>query len=141
MICAGGGRIPVMYSDSPCPRPDGHQVEAVIDKELASALFAARLGADVLLIVTDVDAVCAGLRDAAAARDFAAPTPAEPAGPEYAAESIGPERCAQGILVRRADRRRSPRIGWINDTPALLRGEAGTVVARDAAGIELAGVA
>jgi carbamate kinase len=32
-------------------------------------------------------------------------------------------------------------IGSISDTPALLRGEAGTVVARDAAGIELAAVA
>ena len=32
-------------------------------------------------------------------------------------------------------------IGSIADTPALLRGEAGTVVTRDADGIELADVA
>jgi carbamate kinase len=30
-------------------------------------------------------------------------------------------------------------IGSINDTEALLRGEAGTVVAKDAAGMELVG--
>ena len=58
VICAGGGGIPVMYSDLPAPA--GRQmvgVEAVIDKDLASALLAADLGADALLIVTDVDAV------------------------------------------------------------------------------------
>ena len=40
-ICAGGGGIPVMYTDEPAPA--GRQlvgVEAVIDKDLASALLA-----------------------------------------------------------------------------------------------------
>ena len=70
MICAGGGGIPVMYTDEPVPA--GRRlvgVEAVIDKDLASALLAIDLGADVLLIVTDVDAVYAGLGHARAARD------------------------------------------------------------------------
>ena len=41
VICAGGGGIPVMYTDEPAPA--GRQlvgVEAVIDKDLASALLA-----------------------------------------------------------------------------------------------------
>ena len=61
VICAGGGGIPVMYTDEPAPA--GRRlvgVEAVIDKDLASALLAADLDADVLVIVTDVDAVYDG---------------------------------------------------------------------------------
>ena len=49
VICAGGGGIPVMYTDEPAPA--GRQlvgVEAVIDKDLASALLAADLHADAL---------------------------------------------------------------------------------------------
>ena len=53
IICAGGGGIPVMR------RADGSMVgvEAVIDKDAASALLAADIGADALLLLTDVDAV------------------------------------------------------------------------------------
>ena len=46
VICAGGGGIPVMYAEEPVPA--GRRlvgVEAVIDKDLASALLAADLGA------------------------------------------------------------------------------------------------
>ena len=72
MICAGGGGIPVMYTDEPVPA--GRRlvgVEAVIDKDLASALLAADLKADALAIVTDVDGVYAGLGHARAAADRA----------------------------------------------------------------------
>ena len=54
-----------IYADEPVPA--GRRligVEAVIDKDLASALLAADLDADALLIVTDVDAVYSGLGDA-----------------------------------------------------------------------------
>ena len=52
VITLGGGGIPVVRR--------GHElegVEAVVDKDLASALLAIRLGVDVLLISTDVDAI------------------------------------------------------------------------------------
>jgi carbamate kinase len=58
VICAGGGGIPTVYTDDTAPagrRLTG--VEAVIDKDLASAVLAADLHADALLIITDVDAV------------------------------------------------------------------------------------
>src|SRR4051795_2415972 len=58
VTCAGGGGIPVMYTDTAVPA--GRElvgVEAVIDKDHASALLALDLNADALLIVTDVDAV------------------------------------------------------------------------------------
>lgn len=51
VIACGGGGIPII-------REDGLRgVEAVIDKDLASALLASKLGAEYLLILTDVDAV------------------------------------------------------------------------------------
>jgi carbamate kinase len=55
IICAGGGGIPVVE------REDGSLmgIEAVIDKDFASSLLARQLGADFLLMLTDVDAVYA----------------------------------------------------------------------------------
>src|SRR5688500_803800 len=60
VICAGGGGIPTAYADEPAPAGRRLQgVEAVIDKDLASALLAIEIGADALAIVTDVDSVYA----------------------------------------------------------------------------------
>jgi len=51
VIAAGGGGIPVTLS------PRGYRgVEAVVDKDLAAELLATRIGADALIIVTEVDA-------------------------------------------------------------------------------------
>jgi len=52
VIACGGGGIPVAWQDR---GPVG--VEAVIDKDRASALLAARLGADLFVISTDTDFV------------------------------------------------------------------------------------
>jgi carbamate kinase len=61
VVAAGGGGIPVVR------RADGSLagVEAVVDKDLASALLAANLGAEVLLVLTGVEHV---------AVDFGRPT-------------------------------------------------------------------
>jgi carbamate kinase len=136
VICAGGGGIPVMYTDEPVPA--GRRlvgVEAVIDKDLASALLATELRADALLIVTDVDAVYAdwGTPDQRAIRRA---SPEALADTEFAAGSMGPKVRAACSFVELTGGIAA--IGSISDTPALLRGEAGTVVARDAAGIETA---
>lgn len=54
VIAAGGGGIPVTVAADGKTRSG---IEAVIDKDLCSALLAADVGADLLLIATDVDAV------------------------------------------------------------------------------------
>jgi carbamate kinase len=53
VVCAGGGGVPVTRAD------DGslQGVEAVIDKDLTAAVLARQLGADTMIIATDVDAV------------------------------------------------------------------------------------
>ncbi|GAA0405146.1 carbamate kinase [Cocleimonas flava] len=53
VICAGGGGIPIVRDKE--GKSTG--IEAVIDKDKASALLAKKIGADMLLMLTDVDAV------------------------------------------------------------------------------------
>jgi carbamate kinase len=50
VIAAGGGGVPVYLDDKKDVRP----AEAVIDKDLASSLLAAKIGADEFYILTDV---------------------------------------------------------------------------------------
>jgi carbamate kinase len=138
VICAGGGGIPVMYTDEPAPA--GRQlvgVEAVIDKDLASALLAKDLRADALAIVTDVDAVYADW-GTPEQRSIRRATPEALADAEFAAGSMGPKVRAACSFVEETGGLAA--IGSIEDTPALLRGEAGTTVTRDADGLELEGL-
>jgi carbamate kinase len=123
-----------MYTEEPATA--GRQlvgVEAVIDKDLASALLAKDLHADALAIVTDVDAVYVdwGTPQQRAVRRA---TPSALAGVEFAAGSMGPKVRAACSFVEETGG--TAVIGSIADTPALLRGEAGTTVAPDASGLE-----
>jgi carbamate kinase len=130
VICAGGGGIPTAYADEPAPAGKRlHGVEAVIDKDLASALLALEIGADALAIVTDVDAVYTGwgTPEQQAIRNT---TPEALAGSEFAAGSMGPKVRAACRFAERSGG--FAVIGSIHDTEAMLRGEAGTRVALEA---------
>ncbi|MDF1563889.1 MAG: carbamate kinase [Deltaproteobacteria bacterium] len=56
VVAGGGGGIPIKKNDD----GDYEGVEAVIDKDLTSSVLAANIGADLLIILTAVDAVYLG---------------------------------------------------------------------------------
>jgi carbamate kinase len=122
VVCVGGGGVPVVEADG------GHEgIEAVIDKDLASALLAEGIEADVLVLATDVDAVYADW-GGAEQRAVGRTTPAELRGQEFAGGSMGPKVEAVCRFVEATGRRAA--IGALEDLPALIAGDAGTQVAR-----------
>jgi carbamate kinase len=126
VICTGGGGIPVMFTDEPVPA--GRRlvgVDAVIDKDLASALLAADLGAHLLAIVTDVDGVYTGW-GTREQKLIESATPKELSGMELAEGSIGPKVKAACMFVEQTGGRAA--IGSIAETQALVTGRAGTTV-------------
>ena len=133
VVCAGGGGIPVMYVDEPVPA--GRRlvgVEAVIDKDFASALLAIDLKADALVIATDVDAVYSGW-GTPEQHAIRRASPGYFAKREFPEGSLGPTVRAACMFAERTGGIAA--IGSISDTGALLRGEAGTTVALDTAEI------
>ncbi|WP_272007606.1 carbamate kinase [Roseovarius sp. ZX-A-9] len=124
VICAGGGGIPVLR------RPDGSMigVEAVIDKDAASALLAADIGADALLLLTDVDAVYQGF-----GTDDAKPlhqlTPDQGRALDMPKGSMGPKLAAACDF---ADLGGVAAIGRLADALELLAGTSGTCVSKKA---------
>jgi len=122
VVCGGGGGIPVVKGAH-----GGLQgVEAVIDKDLSAALLASRIGADVLLMLTDVPAVYA---------DWPAPRREEiRAIPPRSLRDFACEPHSMGPKVEAARRfaqqpGRTAAIGALGDAARILRGEAGTTVA------------
>jgi carbamate kinase len=124
VVCAGGGGIPVVI-DSGGAR---HGVEAVVDKDLASALLARQLGADLLLLLTDVSAVELDW-GTAKARPLRTVTPSELATHEFAAGSMAPKVEAACSFVRSTGNRAV--IGALADAGPLVEGAAGTTVVPD----------
>jgi carbamate kinase len=121
VVCAGGGGVPVIRDDNGQLRG----VEAVVDKDLTSAVLAEALDADVLLVLTDVPAVMA---------DFGTPdqrpvlraTPAGLRALNPPAGSMGPKVDAVCRFVELTGG--TAAIGSLDDAAAILRGEAGTIV-------------
>lgn len=121
VICAGGGGIPVVR------RGDGSLtgVEAVIDKDHASALLAHGLGAEALLMLTDVEGVMEGFGTPAVRRipRLSAAQAGQLALPEG---SMGPKVAAGLSFVAKGGRLAG--IGRMEDATAILSGAAGTVI-------------
>lgn len=119
VICTGGGGIPVIARD------DGSMVgiEAVIDKDLASALLARQLKADMLLMLTDVDAVYAGY-GTPDQRALGKITTTDLAGHDFPAGSMGPKVSA-AIEFAEATGKPSA-IGRLEDALEIVKGLRGT---------------
>jgi carbamate kinase len=130
VICAGGGGIPTMYG------PDGklHGVEAVVDKDRASALLARELEADLFIMATDADAVYLDYGKPGQ-RAIRRASPAALGGLVFAAGSMGPKVEAAADFAGRTGR--TAAIGTLRALAAIVAGEAGTQVSAAVEGIEL----
>jgi carbamate kinase len=121
VVCAGGGGIPVVRNSA----GQLAGVEAVVDKDLATAVLAESLDADALLLLTDVPAV---------QRGFGGPhpeailrsTPGDLRRERFAAGSMGPKVEAVCRFVELTGDMAA--IGALNDAAAILAGKAGTIV-------------
>jgi carbamate kinase len=123
VTCAGGGGIPVVVDE----RNGLRGVEAVIDKDLSASLLATSLGADALVLLTDVDAVYTawGTPAQAPVRSTTCSELREIGGPPG---SMGPKIDAVCRFVEQGGSFAA--IGALADASAILRGEAGTIVRR-----------
>jgi carbamate kinase len=121
VVCAGGGGIPVVVDRDGLLRG----VEAVVDKDRAAALLAAGLGADALLMLTDVSAVQLGY-GTAGARALHDVDVAELRANSFAAGSMGPKVEAACRFAEETGGLAG--IGSLADAAAILRGERGTRV-------------
>jgi carbamate kinase len=121
VICAGGGGSPVIRLE------DGSftGIEAVIDKDRASALLAEEIGAQALLMLTDVDGVYLGWGTNAQTL-INRTTPAEIRKQEFASGSMGPKVEAAAGFVDGGGNLAG--IGRLEDAAAILKGNAGTLV-------------
>jgi carbamate kinase len=130
VICAGGGGIPTLYG------PDGklRGVEAVVDKDRAGALLARELEADLFIMATDAEAV---YLDWGTPRQRAVRRASPQAFAEipFPAGSMGPKVEAACEFVERTGK--AAGIGALADLVRIARGEAGTLVTPEAAGLEL----
>jgi carbamate kinase len=125
VICAGGGGIPTMYAAG--RKLQG--VEAVVDKDRASALLARELGVDLFIMATDADAVYLDW-GTPRQRAIRRASPQALAAHDFAAGSMGPKvEAAVDFAVRTG---KPAAIGALADIVRITRGEAGTIVSPDA---------
>lgn len=119
VICCGGGGIPVIVD----PSGAVHGVEAVIDKDRTAALLARDLGADALLLLTDVEAVFADWGNEAA-RPIGPASVEELSALELDPGSMGPK--VEAACWFASDSGNFAGIGRLQDAAAILAGTAGT---------------
>lgn len=123
VIAAGGGGIPTMYERGADRQLIG--VECVIDKDRASALLAAEIGADLFVIATDADAVYLDW-GTPSQRAIRAASPGALDAYGFAAGSMGPKVQAAQDFARASGHRAV--ICALADVPAAIEGTRGTTI-------------
>lgn len=131
-ICAGGGGIPVVrdrLDSSETSRSTLSGIEGVVDKDLVTSLLAERVGADLLLLLTDVEGLWEnwGKPDARLIRHVSA---ADARMMDLEAGSMAPKVAA---CCNFAEATGNPAfIGSLNDAAAVVAGTSGTRIDREA---------
>jgi carbamate kinase len=140
VICAGGGGIPVMYSDHLGPAFDGGPdrqlvgVEAVIDKDHASGLLSSGIDAEYFVMATDADAVHLDFETSqqrAIAR--AHPDALLELSSHFALGSMLPK--VQAACEFASGTGHKAAIGGLSDIAGMLSGAAGTIITVEQDGI------
>jgi carbamate kinase len=123
VICSGGGGVPVVEDE------DGgwRGIEAVVDKDLSAALLADRLGAERLVMLTDVDAVYEDW-EGGRSKPIRRATAAELRRLRFAQGSMGPKVEAACRFVEAGGT--AAYIGALSDAGSMLCGDAGTQILR-----------
>jgi carbamate kinase len=130
VIACGGGGAPI-YDD---PQKGWEGLDAVIDKDLAAAVLARDLGAALLLILTDVDAVYADWgtpQQRPLRRLTIAEADAMDRAGQFGEGSMAPKVRAAIDFVRRTNGRAV--ITVLDRGQAAVRGEAGTTITAETA--------
>jgi carbamate kinase len=127
-VAAGGGGVPVFE------RPDGglEGIDAVVDKDRASAVLGRQAGAERLIILTSVDAVYTGFGTPAERplrRTRLSEVQALLAAGEFPPGSMGPK--IEATIEFLAQGGREVRIGLPEEMEELLGGQRGTLVVSD----------
>jgi len=128
VIAGGGGGIPVVRG----PKKVRHGIEAVIDKDLTSALMANVLGIDVLMILTGVSRVALHFgtpRQRAVERMRLSEARRYLSEGHFPAGSMGPKVEAAIRFLEGGGRRAV--IGHLEEALPALRGSAGTHIVHD----------
>ncbi|HEX6359267.1 carbamate kinase [Actinophytocola sp.] len=123
VVCAGGGGVPVVAGEG------GHTqgAQAVVDKDLTAALLAIELGADRLMVLTDVDAVKQDF-GTSQERSLSTVDVEELLAMDFPAGSMAPkvEACLRFVTATG----RAAAIGALRDAPAVLAGARGTTITK-----------
>lgn len=120
VLCGGGGGVPVVIDSK---TDSMHGVEAVVDKDASSAVLARDIGADMLLLLTDGDAVCLdwGTPDERAIRTA---SPAALREFNFAEGSMGPKVAAAAQYAEATGGEAV--IGSLDKIAEILTGRSGT---------------
>jgi carbamate kinase len=123
VICLGGGGIPVSLDAN----GQAQGIEAVIDKDAASALLARELGADALIMLTDVDGIMTDF-GTTEAKLLARTTPHALSLMKFSPGTMGPKVAAAISMVKVG---KIAIIGALGPLEEILAGKAGTWVVAD----------
>lgn len=128
VVCGGGGGIPTWVDDE----GKQHGAEAVIDKDLATALLATLINADLFVIATDVDGAYLDWGKPEQKRiALAAPDAALAFG--FASGSMGPKIEAAANFAKATGK--DAVIGALADIEQIVAGKAGTRISGKAEGV------